>query len=155
MVGSRTPEAFEQVCLLDGITDGWFCVWNQRNPSKRLIRFLSELNLPIAAWCDLDAFGIRMIHNMEKDIGRSVTPVGMSVNLWRSGTKLDQTDEQLAKAKQLAARMAAEGLPALRELATAIAETGDCCEQETLYRHVLPSRSSTLRNLTTRPQRGG
>lgn len=49
----------------------------------------------------------------------------MSVNLWRSGTKLDQTDEQLAKAKQLAARMAAEGPPALRELATAIAETVD------------------------------
>ena len=93
-----------------------------------------------------------MIHNMEKDIGRSITPVGMSVNLWRSGTKLDQNDEQLAKARQLAARMAAEGPPALRELATAIAETGDCCEQETLYRHVLPSLSSTLQNLVVGPE---
>lgn len=148
----ENSEAFEQVCLLDGITDGWLCVWNQGNPSKRLMRFLAELSLPIAAWCDLDAYGIRMIHNMQKDIGRHITPVGMSVDLWRSGTKLGQTDEQLAKARQLAARMATEGPPALWELATAIAETGDCCEQETLYRHVLPSLSSTLRNLAAGPQ---
>ena len=143
----ENSEAFEQVCLLDGITDGWLCVWNQGNPSKRLMRFLAELNLPIAAWCDLDAYGIRMIHNMQKDIRRPITPVGMSVDLWRSGTKLDQTDEKLAKARQLAAHMAAEGPAALQELATAIAETGDCCEQETLYKHVLPSLSSTMRNL--------
>jgi Uncharacterized protein conserved in bacteria C-term(DUF2220)/Protein of unknown function N-terminus (DUF3323) len=149
----ENSEAFEQVCLLDEITDIWLCVWNQGNPSKRLIRFLAELNLPIAAWCDLDAYGIRMIHNMQKYIGRPITPVGMSVDLWRSGTKLDQTDEQLAKAKQLAARMAAEGPPAFRELAMAIAETGDCCEQETLYRHVLPSLSSTLRTLAGGPRR--
>lgn len=141
----ENSEAFEQVCLLDGITDGWLCVWNQGNPSKRLMRFLAELNLPIAAWCDLDAYGIQMIHKMQKYIGRPITPVGMSVHLWRSGTKLDQTDEKLARARQLAARMVAEGPPALRELATAIAETGECCEQETLYRHVLPSLSSTLR----------
>ena len=107
----RTQKRLRQVCLLDGITNGWLCVWNQGNPSKRLIRFLAELNLPIAAWCDLDAYGIRMIHNMQKYIGNPITPVGMSVDLWRSGTKLDQTDEQLAKARQLAARMAAEGPP--------------------------------------------
>jgi Wadjet anti plasmid transformation system JetA-like protein/uncharacterized protein DUF3323 len=148
----ENSEAFEQVCMLDGITNRWLCVWNQGNPSRRLMRFLAELNLPIAAWCDLDAYGIRMIHNMQKNIGRSITPVGMSVDLWRSGTKLDQTDEQLAKARQLATRMAAEGPPALRELATAIARTGDCCEQETLYRHVLPSLSSALRNLAAGPE---
>jgi len=148
----ENSEAFEQVCLLDGINDSWLCVWNQGNPSKRLMRFLAELNLPVAAWCDLDAYGIRMIHNMQKDIPHPIAPVGMSVDLWRSGTKLNQTDEQLAKARQLAARMAAEGPPALQELATAIAETGDCCEQETLYRHVLPSLPSTLRNLAARPQ---
>lgn len=111
------------------------------------MRFLAELNLPIAAWCDLDAYGIRMIYNMQKDIRRPITPVGMSVDLWRSGTKLDQTDERLAKARKVAAQMVAEGPPALRELAAAIAGTGACCEQETLYRHVLPSLSSTLRNL--------
>ena len=145
----ENSEAFEQVCLLDEVTDGWLCVWNQGNPSKRLIRFLAELNLPVAAWCDLDAYGIRMIHNMQKDIGRLIAPVGMSVDLWRPGTKLDQTDEQLEKARQLAARMATEGPPALQELATAIAGTGDCCEQETLYRHVLPSLPTALQQLAS------
>jgi hypothetical protein len=77
----------------------------------------------------------------------------MSLDLWRSGIKLDQTDEQLAKARQVAAHMAVEGPPALRDLAMAIAETGDCCEQETLYRHVLPSLASTLRKLETEPRR--
>ena len=121
----ENSEAFEKVCLLDDITERWLCVWNQGNPSKRLMRFLADLNLPIAAWCDLDAYGIRMIHNMQAEIGKTILPVGMSVDLWRAGTKLDQSDQQLAKARTLASRMAAEGPPALRDLAVAIAETGD------------------------------
>jgi hypothetical protein len=143
----ENSEAFEKVCLLDDISDRWLCVWNQGNPSKRLMRFLTELNLPIAAWCDLDAYGIRMIHNLQKEIGQPITPVGMSADLWRAGTKLDQTDEQLALARRLAAHLAVEGPQQLRTLAAAIAETGDCCEQETLYRHVLPSLSATLGEL--------
>lgn len=143
----ENSEAFEKVCLLDDISDRWLCVWNQGNPSKRLMRFLAELNLPIAAWCDLDAYGIRMIHNLQKEIGQPITPVGMSADLWRAGTKLDQTDEQLALARRLAAHLAVEGPQQLRALAAAIAETGDCCEQETLYRHVLPSLFATLGEL--------
>ncbi len=145
----ENSEAFEKVCLLDDITERWLCVWNQGNPSKRLMRFLADLNLPIAAWCDLDAYGIRMIHNMQAEIGRTILPVGMSVDLWRGGTKLDQTNQQLAKAQSLASRMAAEGPPALRDLAVAIAETGDCCEQETLYWHVLPSLRTALQQLAS------
>jgi Uncharacterized protein conserved in bacteria C-term(DUF2220) len=145
----ENSEAFEKVCLLDDITERWLCVWNQGNPSKRLMRFLADLNLPIAAWCDLDAYGIRMIHNMQAEIGTTILPVGMSVQLWRAGTKLDQNDQQLAKARALASRMATEGPPALRDLAIAIAETGDCCEQETLYRHVLPSLVTALQRLSS------
>jgi len=107
------------------------------------------LNLPIAAWCDLDAYGIRMIHNMQVEIRRPILPVGMSVHLWRAGTKLNQKDHQLAKARILASRMAAEGPPALRGLAAAIAETGDCCEQETLYRQVLPTLPGALQRLAS------
>jgi len=143
----ENSEAFEKVCLLDDITGRWLCVWNEGNASKRLMRFLANLNLPIAAWCDLDAYGIRMIHNLQKEIGKPITPIGMSVDLWRAGTKLDQTDEQMALARRVADRMAVEGPRQLRELAAAIAKTGDCCEQETLYRYVLPSLSSTLREL--------
>lgn len=143
----ENSEAFEKVCLQDGITDRWLCVWNQGNPSKRLMRFLADLNLPIAAWCDLDAYGIRMVDNLEKEIGRPVAPVGMSAELWRAGTKLDQTASQLARARSIASRMATEGPQRLRELAAAIAQTGDCCEQETLYKDVLPLLPATLREL--------
>jgi hypothetical protein len=146
----ENSEPFEKVCLLEGITERWLCVWNQGNPSKRLMRFLADLNLPIAAWCDLDAYGIRMIHNMQAEIGRTILPVGMSPHLWRAGIKLDQDDRQLAKARTLASRMAAEGPLALRDLAAAIAETGDCCEQETLYQHVLPSLSAALQQMASR-----
>lgn len=140
-------EAFDKVCLLEGVTDRWLCVWNQGNPSKRLMRFLADLNLRTAAWCDLDAYGIRMIANLEKELGRSVTPVGMSLALWRAGTKRIQDHQQLTWAREIAARLAVNGPFALRELAAAIAETGDCCEQETLYEQVLPTLGATLREL--------
>ncbi len=143
-------EAFEKVCLLDGVTDRWLCVWNQGNPSKRLMRFLADLNLPMAAWLDLDAYGIRLIANLEKELGKQIIPVGMSVNLWRAGTKRIQDDRQLAQARRIAAVLALNGPPALRGLAAAIAKTGDCCEQETLYEQVLPTLSTTLRGLETR-----
>jgi hypothetical protein len=42
----ENSEPFEQVCAQDGITDRWLCVWNEGNPSKRLIRFLADLALP-------------------------------------------------------------------------------------------------------------
>jgi hypothetical protein len=145
----ENTEAFEKVCLLEGITERWLCVWQQGNPSERLMRFIANLNLPIAAWCDLDAYGIRMIHNLQKGTKRTVLPIGMSVDLWRGGTKLDQADHQLAKAKGVASQMVSEGPHALRELAAAIAETGDCCEQETLYRHVLPTLPAALNRLAS------
>jgi hypothetical protein len=111
------------------------------------MRFLADLKLPMAAWLDLDAYGIRMIANLEKELGQQITPVGMSVNLWRAGTKRIQDDRQLAQARRIATNMSLNGPLALRELAAAIAETGDCCEQETLYEHVLPTLPATLRGL--------
>lgn len=146
----ENTEAFEKVCLLDGVTDRWLCVWNQGNPSKRLMRFLADLKLPVAAWCDLDAYGIRMIANLEKEIGRVITPVGMAVDLWRTGAKRIQEDRQLAKARGIAAHLSVDGPVALRHLAAAIAETGDCCEQETLYEDVLPMLRETLQKLEHR-----
>ncbi|MEV4845107.1 Wadjet anti-phage system protein JetD domain-containing protein [Micromonospora matsumotoense] len=143
----ENTEAFEKVCLLGGVTDRWLCVWNQGNPSKRLMRFLADLKLPMAAWLDLDAYGIRMIANLEKEIGWEITPVGMSVDLWSIGTKRNQDERQLAMARKIAAELSMSGPLALRELAAAIARTGDCCEQETLYEHVLPTLPAMLREL--------
>jgi hypothetical protein len=148
----ENSEPFEQVCLKAGITDRWLCVWNEGNPSKRLIRFLADLALPVAAWCDLDAYGIRMIHNLERALSRPVSAVGMEVEFWRRGPKLRQTPEQLTKARRVAASMSTNGPEALRELAEAIAVTGDCCEQEALYAQVLPTLQHRLRALESAPR---
>jgi hypothetical protein len=141
----ENTEAFEKVCTTPGISDRWLCVWLQGNPSSRLLDFLKRLELPVAAWCDLDAYGVRMIANLEKSLERPVTPVGMSVELWRSGTKRLQTDDQLDKARMVAAQIASNGPASVRPLAAAIAATGDCCEHETLYPEVLPTLGTTLR----------
>lgn len=138
-------EAFEKVCATDKISERWLCVWQQGNPSKRLMTFLRSLHLPIAAWCDLDAYGVRMIANLERGLGQPVTPVGMSVALWRSGTKMFQEDHQLAKARKVAAHFATHGPVSVRALATEIAKTGDCCEHETLYPEVLHTLNGALR----------
>lgn len=138
-------EAFEKVCTADKVSERWLCVWQQGNPSKRLMTFLKSLNLPIAAWCDLDAYGVRMIANLERGLRRSVIPVGMSVELWSNGTKMFQEDHQLAKARRVAAHFATHGPVSVRALAAEIAKTGDCCEHETLYPEVLPTLDAALR----------
>lgn len=138
-------EAFEKVCTTDKVSERWLCVWQQGNPSKRLMTFLKSLNLPVAAWCDLDAYGVRMIANLERGLRRSVTPVGMSVELWSNGTKMFQEDHQLAKARRVAAHFATHGPVSVRALAAEIAKTGDCCEHETLYPEVLPTLDAALR----------
>jgi hypothetical protein len=143
----ENTEAFEKVCMAPGIAERWLCVWLQGNPSTRLLDFLKGLDLPVAAWCDLDAYGVRMIANLEHNLDRPVTPVGMSVELWRAGTKRLQTEEQLAKARAVAAQAESRGPASVRALAAAIAETGDCCEHETLYPEVLPTLDATLRAL--------
>lgn len=61
---------------------------------------------------------------------------------FRRGKDAVHEVQQLAKAGTVASIMATEGPHALRSLTAAIAETGDCREQETLYRHVLPSLHS-------------
>jgi len=106
--------------------------------------------LPIAIWCDLDAYGIRIVHGLSERLGRSLIPVGMSVELYTNGKKYrpDDPEESLRVAK----KMAYEGPEALRTLAQAIAETGGLgCEQETLYDEVLGSLPSLLREMERTP----
>jgi hypothetical protein len=143
----ENTEAFEKVCVTEGIAERWLCVWLQGNPSGRLIAFLRSLDLPVAAWCDLDAYGVRMVAYLEKNLERTITPVGMSVDLWRAGTKRLQTESQLEKARGVAAQFVEQGPVSVRSLAAEIAKTGDCCEHETLYPEVLPSLDATLRKI--------
>lgn len=140
----ENKEAFQAVCEMPEIVSTWLCVWGQGQASDGLVGFLETRDVPIAAWQDLDAYGIDIIRNLTKRLGRRVDPIGMSVELWKNGVKLTQSEKKLALARDLARHLAVHGPPQLRELASHIAETGEACEHQTLYREVLPTLRQDL-----------
>ncbi|APU15312.1 Wadjet anti-phage system protein JetD domain-containing protein [Actinoalloteichus fjordicus] len=134
----ENSDAFDRVCAMPEIVESWLCVWGAGFASEGLIRFLQPLTVPIAAWQDLDVDGIRIIGDLSARLGREVRPVGMSVQRWENGIKRKQDASEHARAQRLAKGLATHGPVPLRELAARIAETGEGCEHETLYRQVLP-----------------
>lgn len=143
----ENSDTFEQVCRKPEIVERWLCVWGKGFVSTGLIDFLHDRPVPIAAWGDLDAHGIKIIHDVARRTGVPVHPVGMSVQLWDAGVRRKQSEENLASARTLAAELVNSGPPALRPLAAAIAETGDGCEQEPLARKVLPTLLDDLKRI--------
>ena len=59
----ENSDAFQQVCQRQDISDSWLCVWGKGSVADGVTAFLKSMNdLPIAIWCDLDAYGIRIAH---------------------------------------------------------------------------------------------
>lgn len=137
----ENEDTFEQICKIPEITDTWLCIWGKGYATNGLIELLRTLDdLPLVAWGDLDAHGIRIISNLADRVGRPVTPVAMTVDLYRAGIKYNQTPPKLEGNRELAAQLSQEAILALRDLAREIAHTGgEGCEQETLYTEVLPT----------------
>ncbi|MCX5443881.1 Wadjet anti-phage system protein JetD domain-containing protein [Streptomyces sp. NBC_00063] len=143
----ENEDTFEQVCKIPEIADTWLCIWGKGYATDGLAEFLRGLDgLPVAAWGDLDAHGIRIIGNLADRIGRPVTPLAMTVDLYRASTKYHQEPAKLEENRKLAARLADQGIEVLRDLADEIARNGGHgCEQETLYDHVLPTLPGLLK----------
>ncbi|MER5696539.1 Wadjet anti-phage system protein JetD domain-containing protein [Streptomyces mirabilis] len=143
----ENEDTFQQVCKIPEIADTWLCIWGKGYATDGLAEFLRGLDgLPVAAWGDLDAHGIRIIGNLADRIGRPVTPVAMTVDLYRASTKYHQEPAKLEENRKLAARLADQGIEALRDLADEIARNGGHgCEQETLYDDVLPTLPGLLK----------
>ncbi|MGW4116577.1 Wadjet anti-phage system protein JetD domain-containing protein [Actinosynnema sp. NPDC004786] len=142
----ENKDAFEQVCQRTDVYDRWLCVWGKGYASRPLVAFLSGFTeLPIAAWCDLDADGIGIINNLIVRLGRHVEPVCMDVDLWRAGPYRRQTSSELERGRARAAVLAADGPSELRALAEAIAPSGEGREQESMYDEVLPTLANLLR----------
>ncbi|MFJ9527072.1 DUF2220 domain-containing protein [Streptomyces griseus] len=148
----ENEDAFQQVCKIPEIVDHWLCIWGAGYATDGLVEFLRTMTpLPVAAWQDLDAHGIRIIHNLTERIERHVTPVGMDVELYRAGPKYKQEPSKLEKNLELASELALKGPLALRELAAEIvANGGEGCEHETLYAQVLPTLSARLNDVLAR-----
>lgn len=135
----ENSETFERVCGIPEITSQWLCIWGKGYVTNKLIALLEWMRPErLAIWGDLDADGIAIIDDLSRRLGRKVHAVGMEVEMWRAGPYREQEPDQYPKARELAARMAAEGPVELRVLAAEIAVTGESCEQEPLHRKVLP-----------------
>lgn len=152
----ENKDAFQQVCQIPRIVDNWLCIWGAGYATDGLVEFLRTMApLPVAAWQDLDAHGIRIIQNLTERIERLVSPVGMDVETYRSGTKYKQEPDKLEENYKLATELARTGPPSLRALAAEIAATaGEGCEHETLYAEVLPTLIKQLSTVLTHSARG-
>jgi hypothetical protein len=144
----ENKDAFEQVCTKTNAYHRWLCVWGQGYASRPLVAFLSAFgHVPLAAWCDLDADGIGIINNLSVRLDRQIHPVGMDVEFWAAGPYRRQEPSELARGRDRAAKLAADGPRALHALAEAIKSNGEGREQESLYREVLPTLEYALAGL--------
>ncbi|GGV42028.1 hypothetical protein GCM10010495_69600 [Kitasatospora herbaricolor] len=139
----ENADTFGQVCRrLPDLTSRWLCVWGRGYARDQLVAMLAWLQpLPVAAWCDLDADGIAIVHDLSRRLGTPVHAVGMDAQTWRTGPyreRLKNPRKEKARDAKLAADLAHKVDGDLRELALAIAGSGESLEQETLYTTVLP-----------------
>lgn len=147
----ENSDTFGAVCRrLPELTSRWLCVWGAGYARDQLVTLLQWLQpRPIAAWCDLDADGIGIIHDLSRRLGVPVQAVGMDADLWRAGPyRLRKNPEQeKARDARIAADLAKKVEGELGVLALAIAESGESREQETLYTSVLPRLPALLEPL--------
>ena len=143
----ENTDAFQYVCLRPDVTDTWLCVWGRGSTTHGVVNFLRTMNdLPIAAWCDLDAYGIEIVTGLADRLDREITPIGMDIELFLGGKQYVPKD--LADSLKVAKKMTVDGHPALRDLAKAIVTSGGLgCEQETLYNVVPPMLARELAKL--------
>ena len=144
----ENADTFEQVCKVPGLTEIWLCVWGAGYVSHGLIPLIASLPLmPLAAWCDLDADGIGIIHDLSSKLGRPIHAVGMELELWQTTDHRKQRAESIERDRSRAAKLSTQGPENLRLLATHIAERGGSCEQQSIHDKVLPCLRARLEAL--------
>jgi hypothetical protein len=133
-------ETFERVAACGPVVDQWLCIYGEGRASRHLIDFLNLFeSLPIAAWYDLDADGVKMVCDLSERTGRQVRTVGMSADLWQAAPKRPESSTQLQSSRQIVTNLVGKCRDQLLDLATAIAETGEGCEQGQFHHHILAS----------------
>jgi hypothetical protein len=144
----ENADTFEKVCKVPGVADQWLCIWGQGYSSDGLVHLLKDLALPVAAWGDLDAHGIKIIDILQRKLGRAVVPLGMDVHLWQTTPhRRSQQAKTVEKDKNLATKLADAGPLSLRPLAAQIAKYGGSCEQQPIQEQVLPQLPRLLQEV--------
>jgi hypothetical protein len=147
----ENEDTFERICTKTNLSDDWLLIWGQGYASTALASLLRSFqDLPLAAWCDLDAHGIQILTDLTHRVGRPIRPVAMNPSLFEEGVKYFQKPEKKEANLQLAERLVASAPDHLRPLAQAIVQAkGAGCEQESLYPQVIPRLPALLsRNLS-------
>jgi hypothetical protein len=144
----ENADSFEQVCKVAGVAKRWLCIWGRGYTSHGMIALLAHFSsLPVAAWFDLDADGIKIIDVLEQKLQRRVQPVGMDLELWQSAPHRVQKPKQIDRDKKLAEGLAESGPISLRSLAREISLYGGSCEQQPIHQEVLPKLAEILNGL--------
>lgn len=110
--------------------------------NNSLVSLVKLVDKTTACWSDLDAHGVAIVGDLQARSGIVITPVFMTAELHADSAFLEQDEEQRA----LAARLATNGHPMLRELAAQVARTGVGREQETMH-HLIPKLERHLTQL--------
>lgn len=136
----ENEDTFERICTQTDLSDDWLLIWGAGYASTGLAVLLRSFpDLPLAAWCDLDAHGIQILTELTDRVGRPIRPVAMDQNLFDRGVKYQQEPEKQKANLDLAERLTASAPASLLPLAKAIVRAkGAGCEQESLYLEVIP-----------------
>ncbi|MFG3016163.1 Wadjet anti-phage system protein JetD domain-containing protein [Streptomyces cinerochromogenes] len=131
------------------VPEQWLCIWMEGYASEALVMFLTRLpDIPVTAWGDLDPPGIDIIAKLSAKSGRTITPIGMTPELYAAGYMLEEEDEALTAWREQAETLAVTAPAEFRPLARAIADNnGYRCEQEGLHELVLPHLHDHLRSV--------
>ncbi|WP_344938913.1 Wadjet anti-phage system protein JetD domain-containing protein [Actinomadura miaoliensis] len=142
----ENEDTFERICTKTDLSRDWLLIWGQGYASTALASLLRSFqDLPLAAWCDLDAHGIQILTDLTDRVGRPIRPVAMEPSLFERGVKYIQKPEKQNANLQLAERLTSTAPVPLRPLAAAIVQAkGAGCEQESLYPHVIPHLRTLL-----------
>ncbi len=138
----ENSEAFAMVCQLSGVTDRWLCL--QASPA---VLGIADLVAPlgkvrVAAWCDADIDGIKIVTQLQSALGVPVRPIGMDVELLR------RTSPAPGEPRAVPHDLAAQTPDVLRPLLELIERNGGRgYEQEAVAQQILPTLETQLRSL--------
>ncbi|QFU86980.1 hypothetical protein YIM_08850 [Amycolatopsis sp. YIM 10] len=141
-------ENFEQVCKNTDVPQRWLVIWAEGYTGNLVHRFIGKFpGIPLAAWCDLDPDGIGIIGRAEQATGRTITPIGMGVDLWNTVVAdKSPSAEDMEQCRQAVRIVEAVTPPALRDLLECFRHTGARAEQQhcVVYDDVLPTLPTIL-----------
>lgn len=153
----ENEDTFQKVCEATDLAERWLCIWSKGYASTgltALLRFLEHL--PIAVWGDLDAHGIQIVSDLTKRVGRYIQPVGMDVDAYVRGIKYKQEEKKRVENLALAKKLRKSAPVELQALAQAIVDnSGNGCEQETLYAEMIPVLATRLQPLESEGRSSG